>query len=71
MIHAVGSTYTYPDGLSVRVEDIRPYQLSDPEYASGYRNGDDVVALTVRGDVQYGRSRRTAAGPLRAHDRCP
>ena len=35
------------DGLHVRVDDVGPYELLDPEHADGYRPGDDVVQCTL------------------------
>ncbi|MFJ3548125.1 AAA domain-containing protein [Streptomyces sp. NPDC090114] len=43
----VGSVYQYDDGLHVRVDDVEPYELVDPEDSDGYRQGDDLVRCTV------------------------
>ncbi|MBU6529745.1 AAA domain-containing protein [Streptomyces mayonensis] len=44
----VGSDYQYGDGLHVRVDDVVPYELVDPEESDGYRKGDDLVRCTLR-----------------------
>ncbi|WP_345591439.1 AAA domain-containing protein [Streptomyces marokkonensis] len=43
----VGSDYQYGDGLHVRVDDVVPYELIDPEESDGYRQGDDLVRCTL------------------------
>ncbi len=43
----VGTVYRYDDGLDVRVEDVVPYELVDPEGSDGYRQGDDLVRCTL------------------------
>ncbi|MFJ4746323.1 AAA domain-containing protein [Streptomyces albogriseolus] len=43
----VGSDYQYDDGLHVRVDDVVPYELVDPEDSDGYRQGDDLVRCTL------------------------
>ncbi|MGW4086237.1 AAA domain-containing protein [Streptomyces sp. NPDC004822] len=43
----MGTDYQYADGLHVRVDDVGPYELLDPEHADGYRPGDDVVQCTL------------------------
>lgn len=43
----VGSVHRYDDGLHVRVDDVVPYELTDPEDADGYRQGDDLVRCTL------------------------
>ncbi|MDT3728336.1 AAA domain-containing protein [Streptomyces sp. DSM 41972] len=43
----VGSVYQYDDGLHVRVDDVEPYELVDPEESDGYRQGDDLVRCTL------------------------
>ncbi|MGY3200449.1 AAA domain-containing protein [Streptomyces sp. TE5632] len=43
----VGSVYQYDDGLHVRVDDVVPYELVDPEDSHGYRQGDDLVRCTL------------------------
>ncbi|MFC8373152.1 AAA domain-containing protein [Streptomyces sp. NPDC057239] len=43
----VGSVYRYDDGLHVRVDDVEPYELVDPEASDGYRQGDDLVRCTL------------------------
>ncbi|MDR3081218.1 MAG: AAA family ATPase, partial [Streptomyces sp.] len=44
---AVGSEYTYDDGLRVRVDDVVPYELVNRDRSDGYRQGDDLVRCTV------------------------
>ncbi len=46
-IWQVGTTYTYGDGLQVRVEDVRPYRPGDPANLIDHRPGDDLVACTL------------------------
>ncbi|MFC9247352.1 hypothetical protein ACFT7S_26125 [Streptomyces sp. NPDC057136] len=46
-IWQVGTTYTYGDGLQVRVEDVRPYRPGDPANLIDHRAGDDLVACTL------------------------
>ncbi|WSW78940.1 AAA domain-containing protein [Streptomyces sp. NBC_00996] len=43
----VGSNYQYGDGLYVRVDDVVPYELVDPEDSHGYRQGDDLIRCTL------------------------
>lgn len=43
----VGFDYQYDDGLHVRVDDVLPYELVDPEGSDGYRQGDDLVRCTL------------------------
>lgn len=43
----VGSVYRYDDGLHVRVDDVVPYELTDPADSDGYRQGDDLVRCTL------------------------
>ncbi|MHC5705295.1 AAA domain-containing protein [Streptomyces tirandamycinicus] len=43
----VGSVYRYDDGLHIRVDDIVPYELADPEDSHGYRQGDDLIRCTL------------------------
>jgi transcription elongation GreA/GreB family factor len=43
----VGSVYQYDDGLYVRVDDVVPHALADPEDSHGYRQGDDLVRCTL------------------------
>ncbi|MGW2699916.1 AAA domain-containing protein [Streptomyces sp. NPDC001340] len=43
----VGSVYQYDDGLYVRVDDVVPYELADPDDSHGYRAGDDLVRCTL------------------------
>ncbi|MET9825034.1 AAA domain-containing protein [Streptomyces sp. NPDC006349] len=43
----VGSDYQYDDGLHIRVDDVVPYELVDPEASDGYRQGDDLVRCTL------------------------
>ncbi|MET7604334.1 AAA domain-containing protein [Streptomyces avermitilis] len=46
-LRPVGSVYQYDDGLYVRVDDVVPYTLADPEDSHGYRQGDDLVCCTL------------------------
>lgn len=46
-VQPVGSVYQYDDGLYVRVDDVMPYELADPERSDGYRQGDDLVRCTL------------------------
>ncbi|MER7394880.1 AAA domain-containing protein [Streptomyces sp. NPDC000151] len=46
-VQPVGSVYQYDDGLYVRVDDVVPYELVDPEDSYGYRRGDDLVRCTL------------------------
>lgn len=46
-VRPVGSVYQYDDGLHVRVDDVVPYVLVDPEDSYGYRQGDDLVRCTL------------------------
>jgi len=46
-VRPVGSVHRYDDGLSVRVDDVVPYELVDPEDSYGYRQGDDLVRCTL------------------------
>ena len=46
-VRPVGSVYQYDDGLYVRVDDVVPYELADPDDCHGYRPGDDVVCCTL------------------------
>ncbi|WP_329362045.1 AAA domain-containing protein [Streptomyces sp. NBC_01483] len=46
-VRQVGSVYQYDDGLYVRVDDVVPYELVDPDDSYGYRQGDDVVRCTL------------------------
>lgn len=46
-LQPVGSVYQYGDGLYVRVDDVVPYELSDPGDGHGYRPGDDLVRCTL------------------------
>ncbi|MFE5021987.1 AAA domain-containing protein [Streptomyces sp. NPDC056656] len=46
-VQPVGSVFQYFDGLHVRVDDVMPYELVDPEDAHGYRPGDDLVRCTL------------------------
>ncbi|MFE5045160.1 AAA domain-containing protein [Streptomyces sp. NPDC056637] len=46
-VEPVGSVFQYFDGLHVRVDDVMPYELVDPEDAHGYRPGDDLVRCTL------------------------
>ncbi|MGW1534219.1 AAA domain-containing protein [Streptomyces aureus] len=43
----VGSVHQYDDGLYVRVDDVVPYELVDPDDSYGYRQGDDIVRCTL------------------------
>ncbi|MEU7380237.1 AAA domain-containing protein [Streptomyces sp. NPDC042207] len=46
-VQPVGSVFQYDDGLHVRVDDVVPYELVDPEDSHGYRQGDDLVRCTL------------------------
>ncbi|MEU9060698.1 AAA domain-containing protein [Streptomyces sp. NPDC048430] len=46
-IQPVGSVYQYEDGLSVRVDGVRPYELVDADDSYGYRQGDDIIRCTL------------------------
>ncbi|QCD59673.1 AAA domain-containing protein [Streptomyces hawaiiensis] len=46
-LRSVGSVYQYDDGLYVRVDDVVPHVLADPEDGHGYRQGDDLVRCTL------------------------
>ncbi|MEV5126066.1 AAA domain-containing protein [Streptomyces decoyicus] len=46
-LRPVGSVYQYDDGLYVRVDDVVPYALADPEGSHGCRQGDDLVRCTL------------------------
>ncbi|GAA2950333.1 hypothetical protein GCM10020227_16770 [Streptomyces flavovirens] len=46
-IQPVGSVHQYDDGLSVRVDDIVPYELVDDDDSYGYRQGDDLIRCTL------------------------
>ncbi|WP_078492309.1 AAA domain-containing protein [Streptomyces yerevanensis] len=46
-VQPVGSVYQYGDGLHVRVDDVVPYELVDPDDSYGHRQGDDVVRCTL------------------------
>ncbi|WP_406082372.1 AAA domain-containing protein [Streptomyces zaomyceticus] len=46
-VQPVGSDYQYDDGLYVRVDDVVPYVLADPQDGHGYRQGDDLVRCTL------------------------
>ncbi|MGW0367458.1 AAA domain-containing protein [Streptomyces coeruleorubidus] len=46
-LRPVGSVYQYDDGLYVRVDDVVPHVLADPEDGHGYRQGDDLVRCTL------------------------
>ncbi|MFH9863031.1 AAA domain-containing protein [Streptomyces sp. NPDC017202] len=46
-VQPVGTDYRYGDGLHVRVDDVVPYELVDPEDSDGYRRGDDLVRCTL------------------------
>ncbi|MFJ8861275.1 AAA domain-containing protein [Streptomyces sp. NPDC102451] len=46
-IQPVGSVHRYDDGLSVRVDDVVPYELVDAEDSHGYRQGDDLIRCTL------------------------
>ncbi|MGW3170981.1 AAA domain-containing protein [Streptomyces sp. NPDC001153] len=51
----VGSVYQYDDGLYVRVDDIAPYRLADPDGSHGHRPGDDLVRCTLHVSNGTGR----------------
>jgi transcription elongation GreA/GreB family factor/very-short-patch-repair endonuclease len=46
-VQPVGSVFQYDDGLHVRVDDVVPYELVDPEDSYGYRQGDDLIRCTL------------------------
>ncbi|MFD7446007.1 AAA domain-containing protein [Streptomyces sp. NPDC059909] len=46
-IQPVGSVHHYEDGLHVRVDDVMPYELVDPEDSYGFRQGDDLIRCTL------------------------
>ncbi len=46
-IQPVGSVHQYDDGLSVRVDDVVPYELVDDDDSYGYRQGDDLIRCTL------------------------
>ncbi|MFL9683478.1 AAA domain-containing protein [Streptomyces sp. KL110A] len=46
-VQPVGSVYQYDDGLYVRVDDVVPHALEDPEDGRGHRQGDDLVRCTL------------------------
>ncbi|MGW1005716.1 AAA domain-containing protein [Streptomyces sp. NPDC002520] len=46
-VQLVGSVYHYDDGLHVRVDNVVPYELVDPEGSYGYRQGDDLVRCSL------------------------
>lgn len=46
-VQPVGSVHQYGDGLHVRVDEVVPYELVDPEDSYGYRQGDDLVRCSL------------------------
>ncbi|MCP9985616.1 hypothetical protein LUX01_01775 [Streptomyces sudanensis] len=54
-VRPVGSGYRYDDGLHVRVDDVVPYELVDPEGSEGYRQGDDLIRCTLHLDNDTAR----------------
>ncbi|MEV4680696.1 AAA domain-containing protein [Streptomyces kurssanovii] len=46
-IRPVGTEHHYGDGLHVRVADVMPYELVDPDDSHGVRHGDDVIRCTL------------------------
>ncbi|MGW9300455.1 AAA domain-containing protein [Streptomyces cyaneofuscatus] len=45
-VRPVGSVYRYDDGLSVRVDDVVPFEPTDGD-PNGFRAGDDLIRCTL------------------------
>ncbi|MFR9757453.1 AAA domain-containing protein [Streptomyces sp. TR06-5] len=64
----VGSAFTFDDGLEVRIDEVQPYELVDPDDAHGHRRGDDLVSCTLY--LANGTGRRFDLDPVRVRVRC-